>query len=104
MAIPKYKRYYTLMTDQNEKLFDEFEKLNTEFEINSKSRITATKFHKVGLEVLDVVRFWERKLCSGMERGNNSVYSDKLADKFWQEVRSRFSKIDMVGVKSKTLD
>lgn len=92
------------MTDQNEKLFDEFEKINHEFANNSKSRLTTTKFHKLGFEVVDIVRFWERKLCSGMERGNNSVYSDKLADKFWNEVRDRFSKIDMVGVKSKTLD
>ncbi len=87
------------MTEQNEKLFNEFEKINNEFEMNGKSRLTSTKFHKIGFEVVDVVRFWERKLCSGMERGNNSVYSDKLADKFWNEVRGRFSQIDMVGVK-----
>lgn len=101
MAITKYKKYYTLMTEQNKKLFDNFEIINNDFEMNSSSRLNATKFHKVGLEVVDVVRFWERKLCSGMERGNNSVYSDKLADKFWTEVRSRFSQIDMVGVKTK---
>lgn len=101
MAITKYKKYYTLMTEQNKKLFDEFEIVNNEYEMNNKSRITATKFHKIGLEVVDVVRFWERKLCSGMERGNNSVYSDKLADKFWNEIRTRFSQIDMVGVKTK---
>ncbi len=89
------------MTEQNKKLFDDFEIINNDFEMNSASRINATKFHKVGLEVVDVIRFWERKLCSGMERGNNSVYSDKLADKFWNEVRSRFSQIDMVGVKTK---
>ncbi|NCO12127.1 MAG: hypothetical protein COZ34_05270 [Candidatus Pacebacteria bacterium CG_4_10_14_3_um_filter_34_15] len=101
MAITKYKKYYTLMTEQNKKLFDDFEIINNDFEMNSSSRLNTTKFHKVGLEVVDVVRFWERKLCSGMERGNNSVYSDKLADKFWTEVRSRFSQIDMVGVKTK---
>lgn len=89
------------MTEQNKKLFDEFEIINNDFEMNSSSRLNATKFHKVGLEVVDIIRFWERKLCSGMERGNNSVYSDKLADKFWNEVRSRFSQIDMVGVKTK---
>jgi len=101
MAIQKYKKYYTLMTEQNNKLFDEFEKINNAFEINNNSRLTATKFHKIGLEVVDIVRFWERKLCAGMERGNNAVYSDKLADKFWKEVKNRFSQIDMVGVKSK---
>lgn len=92
------------MTAQNTQLFDEFEAINNEFAINSKSRLIATKFHKTGLEVMDIIRFWERKLCSGMERGNNNIYSDKLADKFWNEVRKRFSHIDMVGLKSKTLD
>ncbi|MBP7740857.1 hypothetical protein KA089_01590 [Candidatus Woesebacteria bacterium] len=101
MPVTKYKKYYTLMTEQNKQLFDDFEVLNNEFAMNQKSRLTATKFHKIGLEVVDIVRFWERKLCSGMERGNNSVYSDKLADKFWTEVRNRFTQIDMVGVKSK---
>jgi len=101
MAVTKYKKYYELMTNQNEKLFDKFEEINNEFAMNPRSRLTATKFHKLGFEVVDIVRFWERKLCSGMERGNNSVYSDKLAEKFWSEVRKRFSQIDNVGVKTK---
>lgn len=101
MAIPKYKKYYQLMTDQNEKLFDKFEEINNEFAVNSKSRLVATKFHKVGFEVVDIARFWERKLCSGMERGKNATYSDKLADKFWNEIRKRFTQIDLVGVKTK---
>jgi hypothetical protein len=101
MAATKYKKYYELMTNQNEKLFDNFEAINNEFAMNPRSRLTATKFHKLGFEVVDVVRFWERKLCSGMERGSNSVYSDKLAEKFWNEVRKRFSQIDNVGVKIK---
>jgi len=87
------------MSEQNESLFSSFDKIHAEFVLDQKKH--AQKFHSVGTDVVDVVRFWERKLCSGMERGNNSVYSDKLADKFWDEVRSRFSHIDMVGVKSK---
>ena len=87
------------MTDQNEDLFNSFEKIHANFVLDEKKH--ADKFHLVGRDVVDIIRFWERKLCSGMERGNNSVYSDKLADKFWDEVRSRFSHIDMVGVKSK---
>ena len=59
------------------------------------------EFNSFGLDVVDTIRFWERKLCSGMEKSNNGVYSDKLADKFWEVVRERYSHIDMVGVKSK---
>jgi len=99
MAIQKFKKFYTLMTDQNEDLFNKFEKIHNDYLIDKKAN--EEKFHKVGLDVVDTVRFWERKLCAGMERGNNAVYSDRLADKFWDEVRARFSHIDMVGVKSK---
>lgn len=87
------------MTDQNEELFNKFEIIHNNYLKDKKTY--EKEFHKVGLDVVDVVRFWERKLCSGMERGNNGVYSDKLADKFWDEVRGRFSHIDMVGLKSK---
>lgn len=87
------------MCEQNEQLFATFDKIHSEYIVNPKKN--EAQFHLVGLEVVDIIRFWERKLCSGMERSNNGVYSDKLADKFWNEVRSRFSHIDMVGVKSK---
>lgn len=99
MTALKYKKFYTLMTEQNTALFDTFQKIHDAYALDPKKH--SVQFNTVGTEVVDVVRFWERKLCAGMERGNNSVYSNKLADKFWNEVRTRFSQIDMVGVKSK---
>lgn len=99
MAIQKYKKFYSLMVEQNEALLNTFDQIHAEYVLNPSKN--EKEFNKVGLDVVDIVRFWERKLCSGMERGNNGVYSDKLADKFWNEVRNRYSHIDMVGVKSK---
>lgn len=99
MAIQKFKKFFTLMCDQNTDLFSSFDKIHANYVLDPKKN--EAQFHKVGLDVVDTIRFWERKLCAGMERGNNAVYSDKLADKFWEEVRSRYSHIDMVGVKSK---
>lgn len=99
MSATKYKKFYELMTEQNTELFDKFQDIHDKFASGDKS--VEAKFHELGLEVVDIMRFWERKLCSGMERGKNSVYSDKLADKFWGEIRKRFSHIDVVGVKSK---
>ena len=87
------------MSEQNADLFATFDNIHAEYILNPEKM--AKEFDVVGLEVIDTIRFWERKLCSGMERSNNSVYSDKLADKFWEEVRNRYSHIDMVGVKSK---
>ncbi len=87
------------MSEQNADLFAKFDKIHAEYVLNPKKN--EKEFNTVGLDVVDTVRFWERKLCSGMERSNNGVYSDKLADKFWEVVRERYSHIDMVGVKSK---
>lgn len=87
------------MTEQNTDLFNSFDSIHEKYLLDPKKY--EDQFHTVGLEVVDIIRFWERKLCAGMERGSNGVYSDKLADKFWGEVRSRYSHIDMVGVKSK---
>jgi hypothetical protein len=35
-----------------------------------------------------------------MERGNNALYSSKVSEKYWAEIKKRFSHIELVGVKS----
>ena len=84
------------MIAQNQKMFDSFMTLHNNFALDPDK--FAQQFHSEGLDVLDVIRFWERKLCSGMEKGKNSQYSSKLAEKFWDEVRKQYSQIDQVGV------
>lgn len=96
MAVPKFKKYYQLMVSQNQKMFDTFLATHNNFVMDQETY--ATQFHTEGRDVLDMIRFWERKLCSGMEKGNNSQYSSKLAEKFWEEVRKQYSHIDQVGV------
>ena len=97
MAVTKYKKYYTLMTTQNEALFAQFRKVHDAYSLDKKTHVAA--FNTIGFDVVDTIRFWERKLCAGMERGAHNVYSNKLADKFWEEVRSEYPLIDLVGVK-----
>ena len=71
------------MVTQNQKLFDDFLRVHTNFVINQEKH--AAQFHDEGRDVLDIIRFWERKLCSGMEKGKNGQYSSKVAEKFWDE-------------------
>ena len=99
MAIQKYKKYYELMLLQNKKVFDQFLEVHNLFVADQKKN--APQFHSLGRDVTDIIRFWERKLCAGMERGNNSQYSSKLAEKFWGEVRKTYTHIDLVGVEVK---
>ena len=98
MPTPKYKKYYDLMIDQNKQLFSSFSEVHTRFSEDSDKH--ADSFHSLGRDVTDTIRFWERKLCAGMERGTNSQYSSILAEKFWTEVRKNFPHIDQVGIKT----
>lgn len=96
----KHHKYYQLMREKNTELFLSFAKLHEEAVLNP-TKLSAD-FHRVGLEVADVCRFWERKLCSGMERGKFAQYSHSVADKFWQVIKKDFPLIDQVGVSKTT--
>jgi hypothetical protein len=98
MAAAKYKKFYELMTDENSSLFDRFQVIHDGYKADRKN--WSKDFHLVGQEVVDIMRSWERRLCAGMERGQNAVYSQKLAEKFWNEIKKRYSHIELVGIKS----
>lgn len=95
----KYDRYYQLMLQNNQALFTRFGLLSEKVAVDPTSK---NEFDQVGLEVLDTIRFWERKLCAGMERGGHGQYSSTLAEKFWAKVRANYPLIDTVGVTHKT--
>lgn len=87
------------MLQQNQKDFADFLVLHTAF-VAGDPKATES-FHTKGRDIVDTIRFWERKLCAGMEKGINSQYSVKLAEKFWNEVKKTFTHIDLVGVRTK---
>ncbi len=97
-SMTKYKKYFQEMMDQNAELFKEFLPIHDGYKTDRKK--WSKQFHEKGGQVVEVIRDWERRLCSGMERGNNAVYSSKLAEKFWGEVKELYSHIELVGVKS----
>lgn len=96
MAKSKYQEYYQQMVDSHPDLFQKFQTINDEFARQPEK--VEKEFHEVGQKVLDVVREFDRRLCSAMGRGVYSQYSQQLSEKFWTLVRSHFSHIDMVGV------
>ncbi|MCL2110164.1 hypothetical protein FWH30_01090 [Microgenomates group bacterium] len=96
MPQQKYKIYYNLMIKNNQPLLDAFKLIHDNYQANPNKYRTA--FNKTGRDVLDVMRSFERKLCSGMERTNNAAYSDRVAEKYWSEIRKTFPLIDQVGV------
>lgn len=102
MAVAKYKQYYQQMKEQNQALWAEFAKIHQAVldsgGIDRDSKLTA-KFHQTGQRLVDVIRDWDRRLCSAMGRGAFSKYSEKLSEKFWAEAAKEFELIYSVGVK-----
>ncbi len=96
MAATKYQKYIELMKTNHAELFARFREIHDGFSANPKK--WESEFHTVGRDVLDAVRSWERRLCSGSEKGAYAQYSVKLAEKFWGEVKKIFPLIDQVGL------
>lgn len=101
MAV-KYKDYLNKMYKEHKELFDDFESVHAEYGLDK--RKYQAKFNEQGKEALRIVEEWENKLCRQMEKGKNSAYSARLAEKFRAELRTRFPLIDFVGVTIKPAD
>lgn len=97
MPPAKYKQYFSQMQEQNKEVFADFFRVHQLFELDGKKH--EVEFHKVGQIAVDIVRDWDRRLCSAMGRGAFSNYSQKLSEKFWDEARKTYPLIDKVGVK-----
>lgn len=93
----KYKQYYQQMVDEHTELFAQFKQIHDEFVIDRET--WSEQFNQVGQKVVDIIRVWDRRLCSAMNRGVYSSYSQQLSEKFWIEVKKHYSHIDLVGVK-----
>lgn len=94
--MPKYKKYFARMLEDNKGLFETFQKLHSEYTLNPDT--LQEKFNKEGGKVLEVVREYERRLCANQERGMYNKFSAQLAEKFQNEVRKHFPMIDHVGL------
>lgn len=87
------------MIEKNVALFDAFTPIHNGFATDAKK--WEDEFHSKGRDVIDVIRDWERRLCSGTEKGGYAAYSAKLAEKFWAEIKKKFPLIDQVGLHKK---
>lgn len=92
----KYQEYFQKMMEDRFTQFERFREIHENYQKDPEK--WKVVFNREGALILDIVREWERKLCSHSERGQFGKYSANLADKFWGEVRKVFPKIDFVGV------
>ncbi len=97
MAQTRYKEAYEQMVHDNKALFDEFQKIHDEYALNESK--AQEQFNEKGKLVMGIVRKYEDILCKRSEVNGFSSYTSKLAEKFQEEVRKHFPKIDQVGIK-----
>lgn len=93
----EYKKMIDRMVSENKELFENFKDIHDNYTL--KPSEWQKIFNEYGNEVVEIVRDYERKLCANMSTGKYGSYSANLSQKFWDEVRKVFPKIDFVGVK-----
>lgn len=93
----KYRKYFQQMLDKYPRQFTRFKEVHDNYALDPDK--WKDLFNIEGEMVMEIIREWERRLCSHSERGQYGKFSSNLADKFMDQVRAFFPKIDFVGVK-----
>ncbi len=96
MATPKFKEYYDLMISQNQVEFDEFQIIHDKYAIDPTKY--QKEFNDKGRDIQDIIRNYENRLCGKSEGSGYSKYSTNLSEKFHEEVKKHFPKIDYIGL------
>lgn len=94
--MPRYRDIFREIMNNNEALFADFAEVHQKYQADGKK--WQKEFNELGAQMMELLRDGERTLCGKTERGQNAVFSARLADKYWTEVKAFFPLIDFVGV------
>ena len=94
--MPKFTQTFNKMIEDHQTLFKEFKSVHDTYKSDRKK--FQTEFNEMGKKVMEIIREYEDRLCSGMERGVYGKYSDKVAEKFWDRIKKEYPLIELVGV------
>ncbi len=92
----KYKEYYQRMIEENKDAFEKFTKIHLLYSTDPEKY--QALFNKEGKKILEIIREWENRLCQQSEKAGYGTFTNRLSEKFWEEVRRNFPKIDFVGI------
>lgn len=84
------------MLEAHKELFREFKELHNNYVLNPEK--WKEKFNRDGQDVLRLIKRWENNLCGKSEGGKYAKFSSILSQKFWDELRTIFPKIDEIGM------
>lgn len=96
MPVPLFKQFYDQMVSQNQKEFDDFKIIHDKYADDPKTH--QTEFNNQGRDIQDLIRVYENRLCGKSEGSGFSKFSTKLSEKFHEEIKKNFPKIDFIGV------
>jgi trehalose-6-phosphate synthase len=85
------------MIVDNKELFDTFSGIHDAYVLNPE--VNQEKYNHIGNDILEVIREYERKLCGNMNSGSYGAFSQNVSQKFWDEIRKVYRKIDFIGAK-----
>lgn len=92
----KYQQYFNNMINQHKAAFEDFKKVHDNFLVNPEKY--RNEFNNKGRDIQDIIRRFENLLCGHSESSGYSKYSANLAEKFHQEIKKHFPKIDSIGL------
>jgi prephenate dehydrogenase len=82
---------------QNKLKFEAFKEIHDLFTTDPQKY--KDQFNEKGREIQDIIRRYENMLCSQSESTGYGKYSSNLAEKFQQEIKKIFPKIDSIGIR-----
>lgn len=94
----KYKKSVDEMITQNRQIFEQFQKLHDNYTVDPKK--WQKQFNIDGQVILDIIRRYENRLCANSQNSGYGKFTTSLSEKFHDEVKKLFPKIDFIGMES----
>ncbi len=94
----KFAKYYQQMWDTNTQVLSKFQDAHDAYKTNQKDKTLKEEFDSWGKLAREIMEDWDRRLCMQMEKGYNGMFSSKVSEKFWSEIKKDFPLVDLVGV------
>jgi hypothetical protein len=90
----KFQKHFQTMLDEYSDFFQEFKKLHDQFVADPEEYRDA--FNQMGQKALRIIRRYDNELCAKSENSGYGKFSSNLSDKFWEQVRAYFPRIDTI--------
>ena len=93
----KFKKLFDEMVSKNRELFIMFKIVHDQYATDPET--FKEEFNRLGSQVVPIIQEYENILCAKSENSGYGKYSTKLAEKFQEEVKKNYPRIDFVGIK-----